>query len=270
MIVLPFSIFLIAILGCASAELSVGILVHGYNTFARDWRRVAIGDVITGARGRILQTLLVASTIRYLSPTAIKCIFWGSGVDSVEQNVQEGEFTFRSLISLLESDKCGFSEIDVLTQAAKIQLREDLCRTSVFCSASKNTVTEIEAAISHFRKHDINVVILISSATHAPRCLRDIQAVLGKLGEKNYDPIVLVSPSTVCYPDSRPQEVVIFEPPHLPASTNEKTAVHHGNIVRRNKLTERILNIAPDDLTEFNDNLDDLLNRLSSSATNPK
>ena len=39
-------------------------------------------------------------------------------------------------------------------------------------------MTEIEAAFRHFQRLGVTVIVLVSSATHAPRCLRDASKIL--------------------------------------------------------------------------------------------
>ncbi len=77
----------------------------------------------------------------------------------------------------------------------------------------KNTTEELNAAATYFADKQVDVVIQIAAATHAPRCLREqISARYHGLVDKNQQ--WFVAASDVNYEGVDPDDVVIAEPMH--------------------------------------------------------
>ena len=222
----------------------IGVLVHGYNTMAEGWNTTVWGDEVNDRMGRISQAVAVISTLNSLTKSAGLChddsakervgaissILWGSGVPSLQTGITEGELTlgvmrkrFRQLRSFSFFREMGDLDFE--------QLQSLVIQISAPQNDSINTVTELESAFSRFEVDGVNVVVLVSSATHAPRCLRDACRILEEWGteksttsltslkaanRRSWRPLLLVSPAPTCFEGTTVRDVIIAEPPHLP------------------------------------------------------
>ena len=82
---------------------------------------------------------------------------------------------------------------------------------------SKNTRDEIAYAGRVFVDRGVERVILVSSPTHLPRCLRDACAIYGAdEGMSGLLRELYAAPSVTGYPGYTADDVAIFEPPHRP------------------------------------------------------
>jgi len=177
------------------------ILCHGFHLQSEAWEDVIWGD--SNKIGRLPKAIQLA-----IQEDASLLVI-GSGGSFSSSGLSEGEFTLQFLkekLSLLNKDGaiqgCGkdISEI------------KDLLRDILVCETSSvNTKEELESAGRLFFQCDINKVILVSSPTHLPRCLRDAMVVFDKL---DYNPILFASPSQTCYANATASDVCIVEPPH--------------------------------------------------------
>lgn len=191
----------------------------------------------------------------------MKCIWWGSGVPSKQDGVLESQFTLKYLQESGDSIK-EFQYFQDMGEEDISRLKHAIEKVSICCRSSTNTITEVEAALIHFKSLGVDVVVLISSATHAPRCARDVEIVLRERFQGSYKPVVMISPSSTCYAHSSPQDVIIFEPPHIPSLQRSTSSFEdHEKQFYRNKLAKRILKVAPSKLDEFNKELRALLDR---------
>ena len=218
----------------------IGVLVHGYNTMAEGWNTTVWGDEVHDRMGRISQAVAVISILRSLTPSAGPChddsakdgvgaissLLWGSGVPSLQIGIMEGQYTLgimRERFPLLRS----FSFFRDMADLDFEQLQSLVIQISTPQNDSINTVTELESAFRHFEIEEVNVIVLVSSATHAPRCLRDACRILEEWGtEKSttsvkvfkscWRPLLLVSPAPTCFHGTSARDVIIAEPPHLP------------------------------------------------------
>ena len=249
--------------GAAITQPRIGILVHGCNTKAKGWDRIVWGDVENGRMGRISHAAALISMFQSFTrssyqsqegcamsiqsqmnsaPIAIACILWGSGVPSHEEGLTEGQYTMTVLQERFRELR-SFPLFEGMSDLHEEELKELIIRVSVSEDSSVNTVTEIEAAFRHFQQIGVTVIVLVSSATHAPRCLRDASKILetwdiataaqnvvketfpeinGERAErkKKWCPLLLVSPASICYDGYSAADVIIAEPPHLPSSTS--------------------------------------------------
>ena len=269
----------------------IGVLVHGYNTMAEGWNTTVWGDVETDRMGRISQAVAVISLLESLTSSpglrhedsvedrvgAISSVLWGSGVPSLQMGITEGQFTLgtmRERFKLLRS----FSFFREMGDLDFEQLESLVIQISTPQNGSVNTVTELESAFSHFEREGVNVVVLVSSASHAPRCLRDACRILEDWGteksttslkgwraashsHRKWRPLLLVSPAPTCFSGSSVRDVIIAEPPHLPhpsASTRmlRSTAAgsgvasasrnHHRDVINSDVITTGITSIDTD------------------------
>ena len=233
----------------------IGILVHGYNRRADGWEEVVLGDASQGQLGR--SSHAVAVILRYLSfkDDCVKCIFWGSGVYA-DEGLKEGEYTLKKQLERM-ADLVSFPEFSNLGTLALEKLRIYIEEVSVTDQQSINTKTEIENAFKLFEERNITHIILVSSATHAPRCLRDASVVLSEYSSKHWSPLILATPAYVCFPNTTPADVVIIEPPHLP------TTKEMDQLINFNMLTKRCLKVTANKKALFMKDLDELLRSYS-------
>lgn len=222
----------------------IGIFVHGFNTFANGWDSTVWGDMHEDRMGRISQAIAVFSMLRTLSAAShqnqaenvdsIVSVLWGSGVPSRIQGVTEGQYTMRVLQERFGHLR-SFSFFSKMSDKQINELESSVFKISASEDCSINTVTEIEAAFKHFESTGVNVVVLVSSATHAPRCLRDACRILegwksSRVKEAYpvsledratslWKPILIVAPASTCFEGCSAGDVIIAEPPHLPHSS---------------------------------------------------
>ncbi|MDE2846840.1 MAG: YdcF family protein [Gemmatimonadota bacterium] len=190
-----------------------GILVHGYNLHAGQWE-----DVTWGAPperiGRVPMGVLVA-----LSEQADVMVF-GSGA-SDKDGMLESEATARLLWERFD-ELAGFAvfkgwETELTRTPAASRFRQRIESILHLDRASKNTRDEIAYAGRVFVDRDVERVILVSSPTHLPRCLRDACAIYGEDGDMSgLLRELYAAPSVTGYPRYTADDVAIFEPPHRP------------------------------------------------------
>ena len=236
-------------MGTLDIQPRLGFLVHGCNTRTIGWEHIVWGDVENGRMGRISHAAALISMFQSFTrsschvnsaPLAIACILWGSGVPSHKEGLTEGQYTMTVLQERFRELR-SFQLFEGMSNLHEEELEQLIMRVSVSEDGSVNTVTEIEAAFRHFQRIGVTVIVLVSSATHAPRCLRDASKILetwdithaaqnivkealpGTGGEraerkKKWCPLLLVSPSSTCYDGCSAADVIIAEPPHLPPS----------------------------------------------------
>ena len=230
----------------AADRRKTGVLVHGYNLHAGQWESVAWG-VARDQAGRVPMGVFVA-----LSEQADVMVF-GSGA-SRKDGLLESEATARLLWERFD-ELAGFSiferylpELEHPPSAGRFRRRiESMLRLD---TESRNTRDEIARAGQVFVDHGVARVILVSSPTHLPRCLRDACAVYGTNGAMSHlRQGLCAAPSVTCYPGYSADDVAIFEPPHRP----DRPGLNLGGVVAR-------AHDVPDDERErFVRRLDDLL-----------
>ena len=175
-----------------------GVLVHGYNLNASLWESVTWGSS-KDQMGRIPMGIFVA-----LSEKAEALIF-GSGASE-----REG-------IKLKNSN----SALKYKNQIESILHLDRI---------SSNTIEELENAGRFFLKQNIDRIVVISSPTHLPRCIRDACRVFEENKDLSYfrNQIYAV-PSMTGFPGYAASDVTIFEPPHRP----DRSPLNISSVVSR-------------------------------------
>ena len=174
-------------------------------------------------------------------------MLFGTGA-SEKGGVKEGAYTVQYLFNNFErlSEFAVFSEFHqwpliTLGDSSLVDLRA-LCRETIAAETfSQNTFEEVRIAASKFLADRREHMIIISSPTHLPRCLRDAYAALSEdtrcLTLRNN---LFATPSDTSYAGADVRDVVIIEPPHrqdrdmLPLHTVSKRIF---NIPRDHKAT---------------------------------
>ena len=241
-----------------------GVLVHGCNLKAENWRHVAWGDP-PNMMGRLPQGILMA--LRFDA----EAIVFGTGASRKSFRFTESEVFGQELLEAeysLEYLKLHFDDLErfkpfvELMKAKQIQnireLSEKVFDRLHLDVRSMNTFEEIENAGHIFLQLAVDQLILVSSPTHIVRCLRDATAIfrpntiLGRFCDK-----VLASPSITCYEGTTGRDVVVVEPPHRP---DRHVIPTHRRIQRMMELQK----LHPDDLVQLIEEFDDLLQKFEN------
>lgn len=190
-----------------------GILVHGYNLHAGQWEDVAWGTPPERI-GRVPMGVFIA-----LSEQADVMVFGSSA--SEKDGLLESEATARLLWERFD-ELAGFDvfkgwETGLTRPSGAGRFRQWIESKLHLDRASKNTRDEIAYAGQVFVDRNVERVILVSSPTHLPRCLRDACAIYGEDGGMSgLLQELYAAPSVTGYPGYTADDVAIFEPPHRP------------------------------------------------------
>lgn len=229
-----------------AAPRKTGVLVHGYNLNAEGWESVAWGEPPDRA-GRVPMGIFVA-----LCEQAEVVVF-GSGA-SRKNGLLESEATVRLMrerfdelarFTIFENYLPEFKHPDSSGQCG--ERIESALRLD---TDSQNTREEIAYAGRVFLDQGVERVILVSSPTHLPRCLRDACTIfeedreLSRLRHGLY-----AAPSVTGYVGHTAADVAIFEPPHRPDRSGPDIS----------GVAARIHDISESDRERFVRRLDDLL-----------
>ncbi|CAM9225138.1 unnamed protein product [Scytosiphon promiscuus] len=140
-----------------------GILIHGCHLGAKRWRNIMWGDERLQRLGRLPHGVKLAWE------EGACVVVLGTGA-SERDGVLEGRFALDYLTSnweRLREFREAFAGVDTGDMWNVVQ------PTLVAEVRSQNTQQELEEAGRLFRKENCDRVILVSSPTHLPRCLRD-------------------------------------------------------------------------------------------------
>ena len=235
-----------------------GILVHGYNLHAGQWEDVTWGTP-PEQTGRVPMGVLVA-----LSEQADVMIF-GSGA-SEKDGLLESEAAARLLWERFD-ELAGFAVFngrmpEWTRSPAAGRFRRRIESILHLDRASKNTRDEIAHAGRVFVDRGVERVILVSSPTHLPRCLRDACAIYRADGDMSgLLRELYAAPSVTAYPGYSADDVAIFEPPHRPDRPGRP---HHTDQPDRpgsdiSRVVARVHDIPDNERDRFVRRLDDLL-----------
>lgn len=195
-----------------------GILVHGPHLQAKGWEKLAWG-VPPYLMGRI------PKAIQTYFRLGAEVIYFGTGA-SERDGIKEGEFMFQTLLerknrlgefeALKQFQDLGGLDVHFTPRGPVIYAGKQA--EVVIDIQSQNTNEEILAAGDAFLERGVTDVVLVSSASHMPRCLRDALTLYNhpRYGGK-YKTLaqgLLVSPADTCYDGADYNDVIIFEPPH--------------------------------------------------------
>ncbi len=203
-----------------------GVLVHGYNLNASLWESVTWGSS-KDQMGRIPMGIFVA-----LSEKA-EALILGSGASEREgiKESEAGALMMRNRFDGLTDFplfKKFFPKLKNSNSALKYknQIESILHLDRI----STNTIEELENAGRFFLKQNIDRIVVISSPTHLPRCIRDACRVFEENKDLSYfrNQIYAV-PSVTGFPGYAASDVTIFEPPHRP----DRSPLNISSVVSR-------------------------------------
>ena len=212
-------IFAIISLSSSKPRKSCGIFIHGCNIEAEEWEKIVFGDISNGKSGRMLKAVQVVDMLlnSYITQgnLFIQSIMFGSGIDTAP-NMKEGEYSRKFLLDNFNTLR-SFPHFDAssMTEKQFTRLRNIIQKISCTDNHSINTATEVESCMEHFKNKNIDVIFLVSSSTHASRCLREVCNYLDQIDKTEYDPLVCMVPADTSYYGFDASDVIIFEPPHL-------------------------------------------------------
>ena len=119
---------------------------------------------------------------------------------------------------------------------------------------SRNTYQEIRLAAEIFKSAEVTNVILVSSPTHLPRCLRDACIIFDEDARfASFAQNLYASPSQTSFHGTAASDVAIVEPPHQPNRSK----------LRKDSLVNRMLKVSIQDEQAFLEDLQDILARYS-------
>lgn len=168
-----------------------------------EWERIMIGS--DEAYGQIPMLLAVIDR----NASNVHTVGFGTGA-SHRGGISEAKIIFDRADQLAKSPK-GFSR---RTMASDI-------RNKIIDDESKNTEAELKTALKYMKDNNLTRFVGVTCPSHAPRCMATAIAVMHGTGIQ----IEIVSSETI-YPNSMPDDVTVFEPPHLPRDVRENSRLH--------------------------------------------
>lgn len=251
---------LLLLAGVAATDAArVGVLVHGFDLGANDWEGVVWGSPRVGLLGRVPHGLLLARRFR------ADLLVIGSGGTCDEAGTSEAQRT-------LAHARAHVGELGALVPPHEVRALEwMLQRDVVLVEAARNTMEELVAARKLFEVRGIDTVFIVSSPTHAPRCLRDATRVFGDggdgagpvttyVGRGSYRPTILASP---CDTDFGRGGATVIEPQHR---SDRPRWLEADDSLQLSGLAARALRIANGPDGSFNRKLDRLIRRFERAA----
>jgi hypothetical protein len=228
-----------------SSGVKTGILCHGCHLQTEGWENIVWGSSKSNQLGRLPH----ASLLSIQENASI--LVMGSGGSHTKDGLTEGEFTlnyFKKNLNQLND----FHDIAKL-RWEKSQITEMMERIVVCETESVNTLQEIEHACELFSRCGVERVILVSSPTHIPRCIRDACVVFDKC---NYHPMLLASPSQISYEGFSASDICVVEPGHR----GDRDKRFDGSL-SYHKLVPRAMRIANKNRFEFANELNQLITK---------
>lgn len=197
----------------APARQKTGVLVHGCNLHTYQWKTIVWGKPPHEV-GRVPKGIFTA-----LCEEAAVLVF-GTGAserNGVVEAMATAHLMWERFDSLQEFTLFQTYFPRITDQAFRDQCRDKIRSILEIDSTSQNTVEEVTRAGYIFNRYDVRKIILVSSPTHLPRCLRDACVAF----EQNIDlaPFrnwLAATPSVTNYMGKSAEDVAIFEPPHRP------------------------------------------------------
>ena len=195
------------------AKKKSGVLVHGCNLHTYNWKRIVWGKP-PHELGRVPKGIFIA-----LYEEAEAMVF-GTGA-SEKNGLLEADATAQLMWEKFDDLK-EFEIFQTHFPDLKDQAFRDHCRTRIESilkieNTAQNTVDEVTKAGHVFKDHGIEQIVLVSSPTHLPRCLRDASVAFDNDPELSHFRYWLsASPSITSYMGRSAADVAVFEPPHRP------------------------------------------------------
>lgn len=216
--------------------MKTAILVHGYHLTANGWDAVEWG--IPPLKGRIPKAF---EMIMLENP---EIVVFGSGASVSPCGTRvEGEYIMQELIDSFDTRLQHYFPNDKSLLKYWKHKIYDIARTD---TTSVCTVEELQFMRTMVQIYNIEKLILVSSPTHLPRCIRDAHTIFS---DCKCLKVLCGVPSDTCYPETSANNVVIIEPPHR----------KDRSCVLMHKTASKILQVPEENREEFRSRLEDLL-----------
>ena len=191
--------------------MKTGILLHVYHLETIAWDELVWGRPESdqlGTATRLVECLLDIPA----SEEVCGIIYSGP---SSKDGLIEGAYTKQFLLDRLDrlTEFPRLRERLAALPASERALLERRLHDVVVGPVIKNTLAEVRMAAAYFAEQQVDRVLEIAAATHAPRCMRD-QAVLRHKGEIPLGQTWHLVASDVNYHGRTPDDIVIAEPMH--------------------------------------------------------
>ena len=212
--------------------MKTGVLIHGCDVNADFWTRAVWGKPPHRV-GRIPKGILVTHQEN------ADVIVLGTGA-SVKDGLKEASYTKKYMLDHWDR-LTEFTEFQKLPATRLLKLREKM-GGAIVEESSLNTQQEVERAGEIFLDRDIERVILVSTPTHLPRCIRDAFSVYEHERFASLRHNLFAAPSDCRFWGDRTSDPVIIEFPHKPGQELN---------FRLAQLGGRIFEIPKDKMTDF-------------------
>lgn len=217
-------------------NMKTAILVHGYHLSGDGWEDVEWGT--PPLKGRIPK----AFEMIMLENPAIVVFGSGASVSPCGECV-EGEYIRQELVNSFDTKLQHYFPDDKVSIKYWKRKIYDIARTD---TTSTCTVEELQFMRTMVEIYSIEKLLLISSPTHLPRCIRDAHTIFSDCPTLK---VLCGVPSDTCYPETTANDVVIIEPPHR----------KDRSCVPIHKTASKILHVPAEKQEEFRSRLEDLL-----------
>ena len=190
----------------------IGILVHCRNLSTIAWEEMVYGIPEEGKLGDLATLVRVLLTLP--DDEEVASIIIGRG-PSVRDELDEGDYTkkfFTENLDKLKEFKLLEPLLNNLSENKRANLRTSI-ENIVLTKPIISTKEEIIEAAGIFNDADVDKVIEIAAASHAPRCLKE-QTVLRAKGVINDTQLWMCVATDITYHDTKPEDVCVIEPLH--------------------------------------------------------
>ncbi len=190
--------------------MNIGIVCNGRHLQARSWEMSVWGQ--SGQMGQI--PAAIRALQQFSKMGRIVALAFGTGA-SERNGIPEGQVMVDFMFANLHRLATEFPYFSKMTGEELDRLRTRLSRVTVAETVSKNTAEEFLETMKIFRDREVDLVIDVTSKTHAPRCMLELSKIWETLDYKPREGFLVVPAETgygaVPHGD---QGVVIFEYPH--------------------------------------------------------
>lgn len=237
--------------------MKTGIVVHGCHLGAVGWENLVWG-IAPHQMGRL------PKAIQILAQLGASVVYFGTGASEKDGKL-EGQYAFDTLFAR-KSELAHFEALQhVMHLGIDIHLTPDgpVIYTGtqakvVIDTYTQNTVEELIGAAEAFIANDVGQIVLISSATHMPRCLKEAQRVYNDPKYENrykrFAQNLLVAPADTCFDGATYADPVIIEPAHR--GDDDST-------YSRAELAKLLFRIKGRQLSSFKPEMEELISRFT-------
>jgi hypothetical protein len=190
--------------------MNIGIICNGRHVQTRNWE-----TVVWGQSGQMGQIPAAIRALRQFSKMGrVVALAFGTGA-SERNGIPEGRVMVDFMFANLHRLATEFPYFSKMTGEELEHLRAWLSHVAVAETASRNTTEEFLETMKIFRDREADLVVDVTSKTHAPRCMLDLSKIWETLDYRPREGFLVV-PAETGYGDVPPggQGVVIFEYPH--------------------------------------------------------